>query len=211
MWKCNVSTSTSAFNKPLESKSLSYFSFDHLISWRDLTISFISRYSPKGQNLLNFPSKSNYDVKLLRSLSLISLTLSNQWYFSEESFIIYWNRSAQMLELKLKRRSQKIFRFIITWLGARSREITIKCSSENFINQMDARKMVAKWLSILNVILINKMKKKIFSEWSDNKFSNKCLLNIANYFISDSVLVSRVYVSKPRVYVSNLALSNRAA
>ena len=46
--------------------------------------------------------------------------------------------------------------------------------------------------------------KEFFSEWIDNSFSNKCLLNIANYFISDSV-------SAIRVYFSNLALSNRAA
>ena len=46
--------------------------------------------------------------------------------------------------------------------------------------------------------------REFFSEWIDNSFSNKCLLNIANYFISDSV-------SATRVYFSNLALSNRAA
>ena len=46
--------------------------------------------------------------------------------------------------------------------------------------------------------------KECFSEWIDKSSSNKCLLNIANYFISDSVLVTRVYFS-------NLALSNRVA
>ena len=46
--------------------------------------------------------------------------------------------------------------------------------------------------------------KEFLSEWIDNSFSNKCLLNIANYFISNSV-------SAIRVYFSNLALSNRVA
>ena len=46
--------------------------------------------------------------------------------------------------------------------------------------------------------------KEFFSEWIDNSFSNKCLLIMANYFISKSV-------SGIRVYFSNLALSNRAA
>ena len=46
--------------------------------------------------------------------------------------------------------------------------------------------------------------KQFCSEWIDNSFSNKCLLNIGNNFISDSV-------SATSVYFLNLALSNRAA
>ena len=52
----NLFTSISAFNNPLDSKSLSKSSFDHFIFWRVWTISFISRPSPKGHSLLNFPS-----------------------------------------------------------------------------------------------------------------------------------------------------------